>query len=472
MTWTRWSTAAASAGRSPRDGRELPYTESIRPGPDGRLRIDGVDTVELAASYGTPLYVLSEAQIRTNYRRIRDAYRTRYPEGSVTILYAVKANNNLAVRRILSQEGAGGDCFGVGEIKGSLLGGADPRLLVLNGSSKSDEELEMAARLGMQVHLETVEDVERLEAIAARFGAVVRTKIRIKPSMPELRDVFGVWSAARSIDEEMQRYKWGVGYEGARSIVRRVRSCDHVRLVGLHCHQGRQLNHPAYFEPQLRAMVEFADGLRRDEGWTAEIFDVGGGYPSLRDPVSRGDSFLAEPVEVFAEAMIGALRSALRRFDFPPPALELEPGRYIVEDAGVLLTRVGTLKRGEGHVTWVNVDASFNHLLETYTDGAFHHVVVADRVGAAATNELLQVVGPTCYIDILADERFLPPLARGDLLAFLDVGAYAEVFATQFNGLPRPATVLVGGGGVHVIRHRETVEDVFARHAIPPHLLA
>jgi diaminopimelate decarboxylase len=456
--------------RAPRDGRDLPFGPHIRPGPDGHLRVEGAELVDLAGRFGTPLFVLSEQQIRDNYRRIRDAYTSRYPEGRVTILYAVKANNTLAVRRILSQEGAGGDCFGVGEIEGTLRGGADPAKLVLNGANKSDEELELACRHGMQVHVETVEDVERLEVVAARHGRTVRAKIRIKPDMPELRDVFGVWSAERSIDEEMQRYKWGVREDGALAIVEAANRASHVELVGLHCHQGRQLNNPSFFEPQMRAMIAFAARLRAATGWTARIVDVGGGYPSRRDPVSRGETHLAEPVETFADAMISALRGALREHDFPPPDLELEPGRYIVEDAEVLLTRVGTIKRGQGYRTWINVDASFNHLLETYTDAAFHHVVAADRVGAEPVAEPLQVVGPTCYIDILADDRRLPALRRGDLLAFLDVGAYGEVFATQFNGLPRPATLLVSGDEVHVVKERETVDDVFRKHVIPPHL--
>jgi diaminopimelate decarboxylase len=458
-------------GAAPRDARNLPYSEHIRPGPEGHLEVEGVDSVELAERFGTPLFVLSESQVRANYRRIRDAYQRRYTENSVTILYAVKANNNLAVRRILSQEGAGGDCFGLGEIHGTLLGGADPKKLVLNGANKSDPEMEIAAKLGMQVHVETVEDIERLDEIARRVGRRARAKIRIKPELPELRGVYGVWSATRSIDEEMQRYKWGATYEAALGIVEAAERTEHVELVGLHCHQGRQLNNPAFFVPQMRAMVEFAARLRDESGWLARIFDVGGGYPSLRDPVSRGETHLADPVDVFAEAMVNALTEALAAYDVPPPALELEPGRYIVENAEVLLTRVGTIKRGQGHLTWVNVDASFNHLLETYTDLAYHHVVAADRVDAEATDELLQIVGPTCYIDILADERHLPPLARGDLLAFLDVGAYGEVFATQFNGLPRPATVLVTNGEVNVIKERESIQDVFAHHSIPPHLL-
>lgn len=458
-------------GAAPRDATGLTYSEHIAPDSAGHLRVEGVRCGDLAEEYGTPLFVLSEAQIRSNYRRIRDAYRARYTEGAVTILYAVKANNNLAVRKILSQEGAGGDCFGIGEIYISLLGGADPEKLVLNGSSKSDAELDAAVTAGMQVHVETVDDVNRLEEVAARLDKKVRAKVRIKPRMPELADVHGVWSAARSVDESMQRYKWGARLEEAEEVVRSALASQHIDLHGFHCHQGRQTNTPEFFVSMMTAMVRFADEIRSRTGFVAKLFDVGGGYPTTRDPTGRGVAAEADPVEAFAEAMISALRAALTEFDYPAPDLELEPGRFIIEDAEVLLTRVGTIKREPGLMTWVNLDTSFNHLLETYTDATYHHIVPVDRVDQPVDDEPLEIVGPTCYEDVLGVDRWLPSLTRGDILAFLDVGAYGEVFATQFNGMPRPATLLVNGSAVHVIKERESVQDVFVHHIVPPHLL-
>ena len=188
-SWRRVRVVAT--GSASRDGRGLSYSDHIRPDADGALLIEDVQCKTLAAEHGTPLFVLSEAQIRANYREIRDAYATRYRHGEVSILYAVKANNNLAVRRILSQEGAGGDCFGAGEIYVSLLGGADPAKLVLNGANKSDAELDLAVRTGMQVHVETLEDVDRVEAVAAAQRRRGRAKVRIKPRMPDLAGVFG-----------------------------------------------------------------------------------------------------------------------------------------------------------------------------------------------------------------------------------------------------------------------------------------
>ncbi len=459
------------AGAAPRDGLGLHYSEFIKPDDQGHLVVEGRRCLDLAEEHGTPLFVLSESQIRANYRRIRNAYQSRYPEGGITILYAVKANNNLAVRRILSQEGAGGDCFGLGEIYISLLGGADPAKLVLNGSSKSDPELEIAVQVGMQVHVETSEDIARLSEVAKAAGKVARAKVRIKPRMPELSDVIGVWSTSRSVDESMQRYKWGARLEEAESIVAAALASEHIDLRGFHCHQGRQTNTPEFFVPQMTAMVRFADELRKRTGFVASVFDIGGGYPTHRDPTGRGVDAEADPVDVFAEEMISALREALDEHDYPAPDLELEPGRYIVEDAEVLLTSVGTVKREPGLMTWVNVDTSFNHLLETYTDATFHHIVPVDRVGEAVHDEPLEIVGPTCYEDVLAVDRRLPAIRRGDVLAFLDVGAYGEVFATQFNGMPRPATLLVNGEDVHVIKERESIQDVFAHHTAPPHLL-
>ena len=462
----------ATRGSASKDGRGLRYTEHIRPDPDGHLVVEGVACEALAAEHGTPLFVLSEAQIRANYREIRDAYTTRYRQGGVSILYAVKANNNLAVRRILSQEGAGGDCFGVGEIYVSLLGGADPTRLVLNGANKSDSEIDLAVQTGMQVHVETLEDVDRVQAAAAAQGRRVRAKVRIKPRMPDLAEAFGAWSTELSVDQAMQRYKWGARLEECIAIVHAALAAPNVDLIGYHCHQGRQTNTPEYFAPMMSAMVRFADRVRRETGFVGRVFNVGGGYPSRRDPTGRGEAARAASVDEFATAMVDALEQAFASFDYPAPDLELEPGRYIVENAEVLLTTVGTVKREPGRMTWVNVDASFNHLLETYTDQTYHHVVPVDRVGAETTGDVVEVVGPTCYEDVLCVDRRLPPVKRGDVLALLDVGAYAEVFSSQFNGMPRPPTLLVSGSDVHVIKERESIQDVFARQLVPAHLLS
>ena len=336
-----------------RDGRGLRYSEHIRPDQDGNLVVESVACKALAAEHGTPLFVLSEAQIRANYREIRDAYTSRYRHGDVTILYAVKANNNLAVRRILSQEGAGGDCFGVGEIYVSLLGDADPTKLVLNGANKSDSEVDLAVQTGMQIHLETMEDVDRVEAAAAALGRSVRAKVRIKPRMPDLAEAFGVWSTELSIDQAMQRYKWGARLEETIPIVRAALAAPHVDLIGYHCHQGRQTDTPEYFAPMMSAMVRFAETVRRETGFVGRVFNVGGGYPSLRDPTGRGVAAQAASVDEFATAMVDALEQAFASFHYPAPDLELEPGRYIVENAEVLLTTVGTVKREPGRMTWV-----------------------------------------------------------------------------------------------------------------------
>ena len=291
--------------------------------------------------------------------------------------------------------------------------------------------------------------------------------------MPELANVFGAWSTELSVDRAMQRYKWGARLEESVPIVEAAISAPHVDLIGYHCHMGRQTNTPAYFVPMMTAMVRFADEVKKQTGFVGERFSFGGGYPSGRDPTGRGEAAEASTVEQFADAMVDALEQAFRAFEYPPPGtIELEPGRYIVENAEVLLTTVGTVKHEPGELKWVNVDASFNHLLETYTDQTYHHVVPVDRVGQETLEDVVEIVGPTCYEDVLGVDRRLPQVGRGDVLALLDVGAYGEVFSSQFNGIPRPATLLVSGSDVHVTKERESIQDVFAHQLVPVHLLA
>jgi len=446
------------------------FSEFIGADANGHLWIEGCSARELVSRFGSPLYVTSEAQIRHNYRRFVKAFTDRYPDNEVIVLYALKANNNLAIRRIFHQEGAGCDCFGVAELWATFAGGADPDRVVLNGSNKPEDELREAVRLGVTVTVDCLEELEMLNEIAASHGRKVPIHIRLKPRLEGFDGVYGMFSDTVDVARVVQSWKWGMTFPEALATVRRAQELRWIELVGLHCHIGRQTGEASPYRAQVRAVVEQASAMREQTGWTPRVFDLGGGFAHGRDPEGRHSVAQVPPIEHFAETLTSALRTELAAHNYPPPKIEFEPGRFLIGNTTVLLGTVGVVKRSPdlGRV-WVNLDCSTNQLTRIMSRGDYYHIVAAERLDEPAT-ETVEVVGPLCMPDVLGSHRMLPPLTRGDLVAVLDAGMYAETTSSQFNGQPRPATVLVSGQQADIIKTRESVEDVFAHHQVPERL--
>jgi diaminopimelate decarboxylase len=452
-------------GRSAREivGHDGP----IRVDEDGLLWIEGSAAPELAEAYGTPLYVTSEAQIRANVRRLRRAFEERWPR--VTLLYATKANANLAIRRVLVDEGVGGDCFGLGELTLSLRAGVSPELLVLNGSNKQPAELRAAIEAGVTINVDDPGELDVVAGLAEELDRPAEVCLRVLPfsyaDPATLEPELAVIAADTSHD------KWGMDRRTIVELVPRALESPWLRLRGVHLHVSRLRPTPEAFELAAVLIASCIAELHDRFGWQPELLDFGGGYPHERDPESgapSGSHAVGTP-EDYAEAITSTLRTALAERSLREPHLLLEPGRRLVSNATVLLTRVGVVKRlPTGSTTWVNVDASTNHCPRVALQG-YHYEIVHATTGLAAGETEVSVVGPTCVIDLLG-ERSLPPLRQGDLLAVLDVGGYAEVLSNQFNLLPRPATVLVSGEGAELIRRRETLDDLLATQLVPDRL--
>ena len=453
------------SGRSARDivGHDGP----IRVDEDGVLWIEGRAAPELAEEFGTPLFVTSEAQIRANVRRLRQAFEARWPR--VTLLFATKSNANLAIRRVLVEEGVGGDCFGLGELTLSLRAGVAPELLVLNGSNKQPAELGVAIEAGATINLDDPSELDVVAGLAEELGRRGDICLRVLPFS---------YADPASLDPDLARIaadtshdKWGMDRQTIVDVVPKALESDWLRLRGLHLHVSRLRPTPEAFELAARLIAMCIAELQERFGWQPELLDFGGGFPHERDPESGAPSgsHLVGTPEEYAEAITSTLRSALAERSLDEPQLLLEPGRRLVSNATVLLTRVGVVKRlPTGSTTWANVDASTNHCPRVPLQGYYYEIVHATK-GREAGDTEVSVVGPTCVIDLLG-ERPLPALGEGDLLAVLDVGGYAEVLSSQFNLLPRPATVLVAGDSCEVIRRRETIDDLFATQVVPKRL--
>jgi diaminopimelate decarboxylase len=451
---------------SPKElGLDGPYL-AIR---DGRLTLGGADLREIANRFGTPCYVTSEEQIRANYRRLRDAFARLYPR--TRLLYANKANNSVAVRRILTQEGAGGDCFGLGELTLCLQSGVPPDWLVLNGSNKGEEELTTAVQRGVRINIDHPAELELLERIAAGLRCPTEVNLRILPF--SYTDRGSLTGDLAEIAADTSHDKWGMDRETAREALDSALRSTWVKPRGLHMHVSRLRPNAQPFVLACRLLTQAMRELRDATSWTPDTLDLGGGYAHLRDPesgVPPGSQAVAT-AEDYGSQMIRTLRDGFQLYGLREPELWLEPGRSLVSNATLLLTRVGIVKRlPTSSVTWVNVDASTNHCLRTSLQG-YHYAVLPVEQPNAPPEMTATVTGPTCTLDVLAVDRPLPRVQTDDLLAILDVGGYAEVLATQFNLVPRPASVLVHDGKAELIRRRESYADLTACQLLPARLI-
>jgi diaminopimelate decarboxylase len=451
----------------------LHFSAHIHVDDHGQLRVEDLAATDLAARFGTPLYVISEQQIHTNVKEMTEAFRRRYPR--TEILFANKANNNPAVRAVFSQAGAGGDCFGYNELYLSLLGGANPDLLVLNGNNKQEPELALAVEVGATISLDNLEEVEMVETIARRLGIRARVQPRTRLDLEPMDAVISDWPKGVPIGPGARGHKFGMHYEDVLESCRRALSSDWLDLVGLHHHVGRWTNDPLLLQTVIREQVEWVARLRDALDWTPRQLDMGGGLawgrPQGHGP--DGSDRTAPDYEAYAEAMVGALRKALTHFSIAEPVLLLEPGRALASNICILLSTVGAVKTWPDHKTWVNVDASQNHLPNILSANWYYHAVCATNADPdPSQTRPVDLVGPLCTFDVMGAGRPMPTLHRGDVVAFLDTGAYGETKAALFNAQPRPATVLVSGDRADVITERETLQDVLGRFRIPPRLLA
>ncbi|MGW3949543.1 diaminopimelate decarboxylase family protein [Streptomyces sp. NPDC004752] len=449
----------------------LTTTDSLSVAVDGCLMVEGRRADELVKEFGSPLYVLSERTLRANYRRVARAMAAAWPVKS-KILYAIKANNNLAVRAIFHQEGAGGDCFGEGELYATFLGGATPDSVVLNGSNKNPRDLRAAAELGLVINIDGEDEIDFLREIARELGRSVRVCLRLRAIPAEFTDRTPDYidSAGRSLAEKIEGAQWGFSVESAARLIPAIMNTPGLDLLGYHHHLGRLLPDLDYNTAWARELVGSIGLLEKHTGFVPRLLNIGGGFARERDPESRNRELNPNRVEDHIRAVTRELIAGLNGLGFPLPELWVEPGRYLVGNAGVLLGTVGQIKRDLGRI-WVNADFSINNLMRIETSGSNYHVLAANRLRTPAV-EPVTVVGPLCTGSPISRERPMPELKRGDILAVLDAGMYAETASTQFNGVPRPCTVLVNGDRVDVIKERESVLDVFAQHRVPPRLRA
>ena len=397
----------------------------------------------LAEEHGTPLYVYDAETIRERARALRSAFAPRFPR--LRLRYALKANTNLAIVRLLLAEGLAPEVVSEGEARAALLAGAKGRDVLFTSSSKSPSEIDFALRNDVLLNVDNLDELGQVSAAATRLGTRARISFRLNPGVDP--------DTLHQINTGIPESKFGVHLDGgnARTAYETALRLPGVAVAGVHCHIGSQITDPAGYEETTRKMLAFARELKDDLGLTLSFVDLGGGFGI---PFRDGETVMTP--DALAAALKPIWEDGVARLGYEPE-LWVEPGRYLVAEAGLLVVRVNSVKTTPVK-TFVNVDAGFNTLLRPALYGAEHRVRV---VGKAGPPESLDVAGDVCETgDILAEGRLLPRPAAGDLVVFLDAGAYGFVMASEYNARPLPAELLVDGDDVRVVRRRGTWEDL------------
>ena len=391
------------------------------------------------------------------------------------ILFANKSNNGLAIRHIMNQEGAGGDCFGVNEMYLALLAGTNPKTLVLNGSNKQDEELEMAIQNGLCINIDAMDELDRIDEMCRKLGKEADIGIRLKLDLEPLRAQTGVaMHGPGTLKEQSDSTKWGMTREQTVEIVKRAQKMPHIHLKETHFHLSRMSNDAKAFAVMAGEMLTWSAHIKEKTGWTPPTIDIGGGWTFGKwygtGPNKQLDDSNAPTAEDYARLCSAAIKEEAAKQGLPLPKLRLEPGRSLSGPAGVAVGTVGAVKQGASK-KWVNLDLSTNHLSWAAALDWYYHSVPVENAGAEAS-ETVDLVGPLCNSDEVGPHRKMPPLKRGDYVAFLDAGGYTESCAARYNAQLLPASVLVAGDRAEVITEREQLKDIAGRFKVPPRLLA
>jgi diaminopimelate decarboxylase len=406
-----------------------------------RLFVEDVDVTALTGKVGTPFYVYSAATLRRHVRVMREAF------GGINTLiaYAMKANSNQAVLKLIAKEGAGADVVSGGELERAIAAGIPPEKIVFSGVGKTFAEMRRALELGIKCfNLESEPELERLSDVAVSMGATAPVSVRINPDVDA--------GTHAKISTGKAENKFGIPFSRAHEVYARIAELPGVRAVGVDMHIGSQITSMLPFDNAFWLLAQLVNDLKAD-GHDIRHVDVGGG---LGIPYHHDQEAPPDPL-AYAEVVkrhVGKLGVSLI----------LEPGRLIVGNAGILVTRVEYVK--EGGKTFVIVDAAMNDLIRPTLYEAHHDIqpVVHSNLPQITAD----IVGPVCETgDYIAQDRKMEGVKEGDLLAVMSAGAYGAVMASTYNSRALVPEVLVDGDKWHVIRPRRSIEDLIALDSVP-----
>jgi diaminopimelate decarboxylase len=402
----------------------------------GVLELDGVPVTELAERFGTPLVVYAEEALRERARLFQ-----RAAPGAL-VVYGTKAFPNVALMRVLAEEGIGADVSTLGELAFAREAGIEGGRLLVHGNNKSDEELDAASAAGALVVLDALDEPERAAAAGVR-----RVLVRVTPGVEA--------ETHEAIRTGHRGSKFGLDEDDAAEAIRASLDAG-LEVEGLHVHVGSQLADVRSHLLAVELLAQFAERCTVELGWLPRAIDIGGGFGIRHVPAE-----LEPPVEELVRTVAAAVERDWVLRGLEAPRLIVEPGRALVGPAAFTLYRVGAVKRA-GDRRYVAIDGGMSDNPRPQLYQARYAALLANRADAEP-DDVFTIAGKHCESgDVLIERAELPEPARGDLIAVPATGAYTLGMASNYNGVPRPAAVLVGGGGARLIRRRETVDDLLA----------
>lgn len=421
---------------------------------NGKLFCESVAVASLVRKFGTPLYVYSEQTLSDHFNRL-DQSLTALDH---LVCFAVKANSNLAVLRTLSNLGGGFDIVSEGELRRVIAAGGDPRKCVFAGVGKTEEEIAFALKQGIySFNVESEPELARIDRVAARLKRVAPVAVRVNPNVDA--------GTHAKITTGTYENKFGIAFEEVEGVYARASKRKNLRLRGLQMHIGSQLTEVQPFELAVRKVLPLVTKLAAKHQF--EFFSIGGGLGIVYDPALASglpnwwDSTRAKRILTpakYAAALVPLLRKTGLR-------ILIEPGRFIVGNAGILVTRVEYVKR-TGRRNFVIVDAAMNDLIRPAFYDSYHEIVPLQRKNGSTLSS--DVVGPICESgDFFCKERPLPKMSEGEYLALLSAGAYGSVMASNYNSRALAAEVLVRGTKAELVRKRQSFNDIWSLERIP-----
>ena len=411
----------------------------------GELHCEDVAISRIAKEVGTPCYVYSHATLIRHYRALNSAFHS-VPH---IVAFAMKANSNLGLLRLMATEGSGADIVSGGELFRALKAGVPPAKIVFAGVGKSREEIRYALETDvLMFNVESSAELHAIDEVAAEMRRRARVALRINPDIDPKTHPY--------ISTGMKKSKFGISAERALDEFKLASSLKHIDVVGVHKHIGSQLTDVTPFVDSLKKILGLVETLKA-HGANIRYINIGGGLG-----ITYSDEVPPLPHQL-ADAVAPLVRDL-------KCILIMEPGRVIVGNAGILVTRVLYMKEGEAK-RFVIVDAAMNDLIRPSLYGAYHEIKPVGEVSATAKKHPVDVVGPVCESgDFLAKDRPMPESKPGDLLAVMSAGAYGFVMSSNYNSRPRVPEVMVKGGEIHVMRTRETYDDLIRGEKIPDFL--
>ncbi|XCA83016.1 diaminopimelate decarboxylase [Exiguobacterium mexicanum] len=412
--------------------------------------IEGVSVRELQATYGTPLYIMSEPELERRLDLVRNAFLDKYP--NTYALYASKAMSIAAVYDKVMAAGLSIDVVSRGEMFVALHADVPADRIHVHGSNKTVQDITFALENGItHFTIDNMREIGLLSGLAAEQGVDVDVLLRIVPQV--------VGGAHEAIQTGGVDTKFGFPTHDDTYLeaIKATLQAERLQLQGIHCHVGSQIQEPTLFINTVKTMVNFIETIRQETGYTADVLNIGGGfgvaYLESDDPLDFADTMTQ---------VMDTLVAEVERFGLPLPKIGIEPGRWLVANAGATLYEVGTVKEVSGVRTYVSVDGGMTDNIRPALYDAEYDVIAATRMDEAKTLEA-KIVGACCESgDIISNRSLIPPVEAGDLLLVKATGAYNFSMASNYNQMLRPAVVFVKDGTHRLVVRRQTLEDLVA----------